>query len=153
MALKTWTQILALYEGDTVRQNIAEQIYDETPDGFSDSGRVELYEEARVRAFVEAHLPPTKPLPSILIPAATASGDKATLQAAGAAKIAARRGIDAGAVVALLGEYPDPVAAGDGAWWHVSRACRMFGADIPADSYVYSRSFVEMREAGHTHLS
>ncbi len=153
MALKTWTQILALYEGDTVRQNIALQVYDETPDGFSDSGRIELFEEARVRAFVEAHMPPPKPLPSILIPAATATGDKAGLNTAGAAKIAARRGIAENAVVAELGEYTDPTAEGTGNWWHVSRACRMFGADIPADSYVFTRSFVAMREAGHTHLS
>jgi len=150
-AMLTYAQVAALYDGDPLRDAIAVQLLEEPPDSFSEAG-ARLYDEARVRAYVASRLPAGRSIPSVLIPAATASGDKAALQAAGVAKIAARRGIAENAVVAELGEYTDPTAEGTGNWWHVSRACRMFGADIPADSYVFTRSFVAMREAGHTQL-
>jgi len=152
-AMLTYAQVAALYDGDPLRDAIAVQLLEEPPDSFSEAG-ARLYDEARVRAYVASRLPAGKVFPSVLIPAATAAEDKATLNLAGIAKIAARRGIAENAVAAELVEYTDPTAEGTGNWWHVRGACFMFGGQIiPADSYVFSRSFVEMRDGGHTLLS
>ncbi len=148
----TYAQVAALYDGDTPRDCIAAQLLEEPPDAFSEGG-ARLYDEARVRDYVASRLPAGRSLPSVLIPAATAAEDKAALNLAGVAKIAARRGIAENAVAARLVEYADPTAEGTGNWWHVRAACFMFGGQtVPDDSYVFTRSFVAMREAGHTQL-
>ena len=147
--LLNFAGIQALYPEGSVQWNIATQLLDETPDRFDANGRDGLYDVDRAKAWIESKMPPLIPHPTIWIPAGTAAGDKAALFAAGNDKLTAR----AGAQIAFMDEYADPATEGDLSWWHVSRACRMFGTDFPADSYVGTRSPVEMRDAGHVLLS
>jgi len=147
--LLNFAEIQALYPEGSVRRNIATQLLDETPDRFNASGQDGLYDVDRAKAWIEAHMPPNIPHPTIWIPAATASGDKAALFATGNDKLTAR----AGAQISFMAEYADLTATGTLSWWHVARACRMFATDFPADSYVCTRSFTELRDAGHVLLS